>query len=340
MNTPGMTAFRLSAAALLILSLLGKPILAEGPGAEKEEPIRLYATAMAGPIGTVESYGSGVNGRVATYRQPVWDGQLLQATGASLRIQLDAIGHVTLTTGSVVRLATSAARLDANATKTMLIASIITGDLAVSLRDGSAAYVEAGGSVFTSPGNASFRVSVREGQATLRALAGQVQTQEQTPQRRYKIRPVGLGANVSVRARASRQIQVQVTDENDNPVPDVPVVFLLGNNVGSLNPGDSAATTTTATTNAQGVATATFSAGVAPGATSVTATVAGTSVSWTGTITVSTATAILSGTTLAVVAAVVGAGVAAATVATQANNDEGNDDDITVPPPVIRPSSR
>ncbi|MFN7929827.1 MAG: CAP domain-containing protein, partial [Blastocatellia bacterium] len=45
--------------------------------------------------------------------------------------------------------------------------------------------------------------------------------------RKYLIKPMSLGTNTEIRARATRNLQVQVTDENDHPLPDVPLLFLL-----------------------------------------------------------------------------------------------------------------
>ncbi len=51
--------------------------------------------------------------------------------------------------------------------------------------------------------------------------------QQQTAPRKYIIKPLNLGTNTEIRARSTRNLQVQVTDENDRPMPDVPLLFLL-----------------------------------------------------------------------------------------------------------------
>lgn len=51
--------------------------------------------------------------------------------------------------------------------------------------------------------------------------------QQQTAPRKYIIKPMNLGTNTEIRARSTRNIQVQVTDDNDHPMPDVPLLFLL-----------------------------------------------------------------------------------------------------------------
>ncbi len=93
--------------------------------------------------------------------------------------------------------------------------------------------------------------------ATIVAL----QQQQATP-RKYIIKPMNLGINTEIRARSTRNLQVQVTDENDRPVPDAPVLFLLGGNgSGSASAGSVAGQTSLrAVTNAQGFASVEFTA--------------------------------------------------------------------------------
>lgn len=70
------------------------------------------------------------------------------------------------------------------------------------------------------------------------AEAAEVSTQQQqTAPRKYIIKPLNLGTNTEIRARSTRNLQVQVTDENDRPMPDVPLLFLL---VGIGSSGSSA----------------------------------------------------------------------------------------------------
>lgn len=65
--------------------------------------------------------------------------------------------------------------------------------------------------------------------------------QQQSAPRKYLIKPLNLGTNTEIRARSTRNLQVQVTDENDRPVSDVPLLFMLaglaagrGGNLGTL----------------------------------------------------------------------------------------------------------
>jgi uncharacterized protein YkwD len=97
---------------------------------------------------------------------------------------------------------------------------------------------------------------------------------QQIAPRKYIIKPLNLGTNTEIRARSTRQLQVQVTDENDRPVPDVPLLFLLAGiasgsgNIGTLAgiAGSSAAQTVVGqtslrvVTNSYGLANVNFTA--------------------------------------------------------------------------------
>lgn len=320
----------LSLSFVLILSLIPKAALA---GDDRDDrPLKLYATAIEGSIGKVASLGEVVvDGRTVYGECFIWSGQLIQAKAASARVRFDSVGDVTLAGGATARFATG--RGGETGGK-VLIAQLVGGDLTVRLNEETGGYLEAGGKVFTASRGAGFRMRIREGEALLDRVEGGVVGQ-QAQQRKYVIRPVGLGANISVRARETRQIQIQVTDENDNPVPDVPVIFLLGNpGAGSFGSGAAAASSVTVTTNAQGIATTSFTAGPGTGSSSITATVSGTNASWTATIGISAAAGALSVTTIVIIAAAAAAGATAAVVA---SNSDDTPRPVTVSPPVIRP---
>lgn len=115
-------------------------------------------------------------------------------------------------------------------------------------------------------------------------------TQAQTP-RRYLIKPYNLGATTDVHARSVRSIQVRVTDENDHPVPDVPVLFSLLSAGGAGGAGGAGTLagglTFHAVTNAEGLAAVEFQAGPMTGATGVLqAQVEGTDAVWQTTLNV------------------------------------------------------
>jgi hypothetical protein len=210
---------------------------------------------------------------------------------------------------------------------------LFKGEIKVDLDRQAGAHLEAAGTTFTALTGASFRVEARGGEASLKTFAGEV-SQQPTTQRRYLVRPVGIGANISVRARVTRQIQIQVTDENDRRQPDVPVVFTLGssgaNPVGSF----AGAATVTVRTDAQGIATVLFIAGDQPTTGSITATVEGTRDSWTGNIEVTPAAGggFWTGRNTAIIA-----GIGAAIAVGVAVAAGGEDDLRPLPPPDVRP---
>jgi hypothetical protein len=273
--------------ALVALSM-PKPVYADNR--DEEQPIRLRAVAEMGPLGEVFSLGTvALNGKTSIGRQPIWGSQLIQAlsdNGAS--VWVESFGTVTLKKGALVRLTKNTNANSDAANRGVLIASLISGDMNVKLREGVSAYVQACGSAYTSSNGAAFRITARAGEVIASASFGTLELQQPATQKRYFVRPVGLGATTSVKARSTRQIQVQVTDENDRPVPDIPIIFALGSaGAGTLGSGATAAATTTAIqTNAQGIASVQFTAGANPAATEITATVENTRYSWTGTLNV------------------------------------------------------
>ena len=307
-----------------------------GPGSD-EQTIRLYATASVGPIGTISSFGLLlINGRLANGQRTIWGGELLQApAGKNVQISFDSIGRVTLGRGAMARFAASY-EAGINSGRRVLIASVIDGDMNVELQPEAGAYIRACGSAFTAAPGSNFRFNVIEGRATFDTIAGAVSVEQQPAQRTYVVRPVGIGANISVRTRATRQIQIQVTDENDRPVPDLPIIFALGGQcLGSLGTATTTGATITVNTNAQGIATAAFTAGDTAGSTTVTATVEGTRSSWTGNISIAKAAGFWTlRNSLIVAGAAAAAGIAIGFAAT---NDEDRDPIVAIPPPVVRP---
>jgi hypothetical protein len=267
----------------------------------------------AKPIGTIESaYSAGLTGLDAISKLNfglLWGGELIQAPAhGSTRARLVNVGQVTLAQDSQARL-NSVTPVTANGPhQRALIASLFSGEMTVKLDASAGAYVQAVDNNFIAPNGSSFRLIRRQGQTLTEALPGAVEAigsyhieaplpvldaalrSQQTPitasTRRYKIRPVGFDYSMTVATRSTRQIQVQVTDENDRPVPDVPVIWGLraarGQSVGTL-PNDQQYRSVT---NAQGIATAPFEAGQVPGSDFFTATIEGTNFTMNGTINV------------------------------------------------------
>jgi len=325
----------------LTVSLLPQPARADDPGSGRERSIHLYATAVAGPIGEVQAFTPvSINGRAGRGEKFIWSGEMVQALDACVQVEFYQLGRVTLGRGAATRFASARSRFEEANSCRVLIVSLVAGEISLKLMAETAAYVEAGGSAFTTSPGATFKLGVNEGQVMLTTIAGKVRA-EPLRQSDLKIqfvdelgRPVTSGAGLSVRARSTRQVQVRVTDKNDRPVPDTPVIFLLAGQGGTLGSGVTAGTSVTVATNAQGVAATSFTAGPASASSSVTATVAGTTTSTTIGVT-TTAAGILTGTTLGIVAAAVAGGtVAAVVVVKQLQN---NKEAVTALPPNITP---
>ncbi len=125
--------------------------------------------------------------------------------------------------------------------------------------------------------------------------AAEVVTQQQTAPRKYIIKPLSLGTNTEIRARSTRNLQVQVTDENDRPIPDVPLLFLLAGIVSGGSSGGALAgqTSLRAVTNPYGIANVNFTAPDAVGrAMRLQIRVEGTDAVWEGTLELARAEAI------------------------------------------------
>jgi hypothetical protein len=325
------------------------PILASGRGADQQKPIRLYATSRFGPIGVIKlsSISGGavaIDGRVAKSEAPIWGGELIKSLAdRPVRIALNSIGQVTLSRGATVRLASGRASSD-NAGYDVLVASIVTGSAAMQLTAGAGAYVEAGASSFTASRGASFSVRMEDGSASLDVTAGVVRAQDQPVPQDVNIRvvddlgrPVSSGSQFSVRARSTRQVQVQVTDKNDKPLPDLPVLFSLGDPcLGSLGLGAVAGMSLVQKTDKRGIAAVPLVAGAARCAASIVAKVEGTNASVTMQARVQPQARFFNTqNTVLVVAGVAVAGVVTGLVV--ANSGGGGEPITPVPPPGVKP---
>lgn len=108
---------------------------------------------------------------------------------------------------------------------------------------------------------------------------------QQTAPRKYIIKPLNLGTNTEIRARSTRNLQVRVTDENDRPVSDAPVLFLLSDGGGGAGSTGSFAgqTSLRSMTNSEGIAQADYTAGDTVGSkTNFKVQVEGTEAAWEG----------------------------------------------------------
>ncbi len=259
--------------AVLVLVPLASVVQANP---EKTKAIfTLPKSSLAAPIGTIESLSAiTVNGRLKRQQELLWNGDVVQSAASnSARVVLASIGTITLRGGAVVK-------INSDVQKGVLTASVFEGEVNISLKSNATAKITIGEEAFVAANGANFRAGWREEQAVIDApqsdvlalgkwnaklplsvVAAAAETQQAAP-RKYLIKPMNLGTNTEIRARSTRNIQVRVTDENDRPVPDVPVLFLLnGGGAGAGNVGSFAGQTSAqVTTNAQGVAQVNFNA--------------------------------------------------------------------------------
>jgi hypothetical protein len=342
-----MVKNRCSAVGLLAIAVLlisGQPrfAFAGDPANDEDRPLRLYATALAGPIGWIAAPdATEINGKPANGRQAVWDGDFVEARHGTMTLaNFDSIGRVTLSDGAAVRFASGSS--DNETGGRLLVASLVRGTIAVQLNHGARAYIEAAGDRFSAHPGASFRLALRTGRASLKTLSGAVSAEVQTQRPTYKIRPVdelgrpvNLGATLSVRSRSTRNFQIQVTDENDKPIPDLPILFSLGNPCLGTLVSAGGGTSFRKNTDDRGIAGVPFISGAAAGCIgSLIAKVEGTNVEFSQEISVQQKNSFWTTRNSLLLAGAIGAVAIGTAFAIAA--DDGSP--ITpVPPPTVRP---
>lgn len=193
-------------------SLIAAISLAASPafGQERAPQSQIFST-FAGPAGVVESIGGvSLDGRAVQGREAIWGGELIEVganTGA--RIQLHAAGQVTLPAGARARLAVTT---DPKSSRAVLIASLMSGAMAVTLQPAALAYVEAGRSAYTASEGASFRLTLREGKAVIAIAGGVVREETKIPQQKPIISPVGIGRGFTrTKTNGVEQRQYKIT---------------------------------------------------------------------------------------------------------------------------------
>jgi hypothetical protein len=334
-----------SAIALLMVMILSgglTPIVkAAGDNHDTERAVRLSVTARFTPIATIAGSslpgkGLAIDGRAAYGTPSLWGGELIQLqTGETARVAFADMGQALLADRAMVRFGTAS---DADHSK-HLIASLTNGSLTVKLNQTTGAYVEAGSSRYTASPSAHFRIEMNDGEATLNTVAGTVSVEQQpSGQTRYILRPpAGQGNALSVSARSTRQVQIQVTDENDRPVPDLPILFALDNGcLGTLGVGIGAGLLFKGKTDKRGIATVPWVIGAAKCAGTLVAKVEGTDTAYTYRVQVRTQGFFTTQNTLLVVAGAAAAGVGVGVAV--ANSGGSSREPITpVPPPDVKP---
>ncbi len=164
---------------IMMLGMTPSLALADKGEPDRDRPIRLYATAFAGPIGTVNSLSTVViNGRTLYGAQTIWCGDLIQVPGdTSIRILLESVGQMTLTAGASLRVATRLTSQDGETVAPVLIASLMGGEINVKLQPQASAYIETGNTVITAGKGASFRLRDVDQVALVDTFVGEVHTQ-------------------------------------------------------------------------------------------------------------------------------------------------------------------
>ena len=200
------------------------------------------------------------------------------------------------------------------------------------------AYIEAAGTQIAAEAGAQFRVQVAEGHAALDHIVGNV-TVEQQPAagQRYILRPpAGQGSSLSVSARSTRQLQIQVTDENDRPVPDLPILFSLANPcLGTLGIGAGAGALFKGKTDKRGIAAVPWITGAAKCADTILVRVEGTDSTFTYRAQVSGSSGFWTARNTAIVAGLAaGAGIG---IGLAVANSGSNTPITPVPPPTVKP---
>lgn len=331
----------------LLTGLVGSPISARGEGHDK--PLRLYASAPFAPIGavSVDSVIGGsvaIDGRLVQGEGTIWGGELIRvAPDRTAQVALDSIGEIKLSHGAEARFSTARCT-EGDAGYLVLVASIVEGKVEVRLNSEAGAFIQTATSVFTASRGARFNIRVGQGRDSLASTVGVVRTQDQPPPQDVNIRlvddlgrPVASGSQFSVRARSTRQVQVQVTDKNDKPIPDLPVLFSLGNPcLGTLGLGALAGMSLMQKTDKKGIAAVPLVSGAARCAATILAKVEGTNASVSIQASVQPKAQFWNTqNTLLVTAAAAAAGIGAYVAV--ANSGGGGEKITPVPPPTLKP---
>ena len=153
------------------LSLKPMPIHAQG-----RQGYQASAHSM-GPIGIVRANGLlKINGRLTGGEQPVWGGDLLEASACgNSQVVIESVGEVSLIGDAKVRLSLGEQRAGGLSGRTVLVAALLCGGLSLRLAAEASAYVEACGRGFTSSAGAAFRVGIRDGRPFVDSERGAVE---------------------------------------------------------------------------------------------------------------------------------------------------------------------
>ncbi len=162
--------------ALCLILASGQILTPQSASAGNVEISTFDAGPAVEPIGKIEAAGQIIiNGRVASGKEAVWDGELLQIpANSNANVSLENIGQVMLKGGSVVRLATISTKLRDQINHRALSASVVNGEMDVKLNGEAIAFVQAGRFAYLANAGANFHVSVHDDAAKLHTLNGAV----------------------------------------------------------------------------------------------------------------------------------------------------------------------
>lgn len=265
---------------LLIAGMTSRVARADDGEKQQARPIRLYAAAPVGPIGTVRSLGAmKINGRALYGEQAIWRGDLIQVlcyTGAGVR--LDSIGQITLASGANMTISTTLSYQDDDTLHPVLIASLIEGEIKVRLQPEASAYIETRDSIIGANQGACFRLRADAQNAQVDAIVGEVHVAPQGQTDRlighvgerdpntndFKITSKPLYVDPNLQKRSGVKIVRPKTSDRrsktfmpiqDEPAKNILVRFSLEpQTIGQLDPQE-------AFTNDLGIAETTFTAG-------------------------------------------------------------------------------
>lgn len=189
-----MTVHKYRKAALCIVLVLActvaaEPTRADDEGGKKASPF--YTMGPSASIGTIYSFSRfSIEGRWAHGEQALWGGELIQGSaGSTVDVRLYSVGRMVVKDAGAARLAVRQTARD-DASVHHLIASVINGEMSVQLQQDATAYIESGGSAFSSSPGATFVIRIREGSSTIDVARGTVDVETQQPQLRFTGRTV------------------------------------------------------------------------------------------------------------------------------------------------------
>ncbi|HLG18166.1 MAG TPA: hypothetical protein VJH03_27240 [Blastocatellia bacterium] len=326
--------FRIPTCSLLTLLSIATCVRAAEP--PRSDDWRAAAASYEyGPMGAVAGIGEVfINRRTARGDQLVWRGDLVAtAPGARAAVMLNLGGQLALGEGTAVRISEGVIATEGGTRAPILIASLVAGDVVVRLGSQTSAYIEAGGSAFRSTPGAAFRIAVSGSGAVAEASVGEVLAEAppflpncllsrvRKDVRTGRLVPVTKDINLA--KKGVEQIQLLLICDG-KPVSGRQIDFLIRPPIGHFH-----AQTFNTTTDADGIATANFTAGDAVARGQIIATAPGLDVEWISEVTIHGFWTLPK--KLAVVAAV-GGGVIVCAVKCRPGSGL-----TTVPPPIFIP---